>query len=80
MADVLTSYSRADQPIAERLSELLSNEGWDVWFDAGPPQTVRPEKPAEPTRHGSRGQLRHGQRRNVDLAHVGEVKPTGAGP
>lgn len=31
--DVFISYSPRDHAIAEKLRELLENEGWDVWWD-----------------------------------------------
>lgn len=33
MADVFISYHRSDHSIAEKLKDLLTVEGWDVWFD-----------------------------------------------
>lgn len=33
MADVFISYHRSDRPRAEKLKDLLTVEGWDVWFD-----------------------------------------------
>jgi endonuclease G len=33
VTDVFISYARSDQPIAEKLQDLLTGEGWDVWFD-----------------------------------------------
>lgn len=33
MADVFISYQRSDRVIAEKLNDLLTAEGWHVWFD-----------------------------------------------
>ncbi len=33
MDDIFISYSRRDQQTAERLQEVLDQEGWEVWWD-----------------------------------------------
>jgi TIR domain len=41
MTDVFISYSRADKGVARALHELLTVEGWEVWFDPKIPARVR---------------------------------------
>ena len=38
MPDIFISYSRADQPTAQRFAEALEREGFSVWWD----QTINP--------------------------------------
>jgi len=33
MADIFISYSKADHPLALKLSTFLEAEGWSVWWD-----------------------------------------------
>jgi hypothetical protein len=33
MADIFISYSKADRPLALKLSAFLESEGWTVWWD-----------------------------------------------